>query len=71
MTIRRITSVDYEESVFQASLGFIGKQILYFRVQNWQSGHGSVPDQSIHLPYTPNFVNLRHYYSRTNCEVNN
>jgi hypothetical protein len=32
-----ITSTVYQESVFQASLCFIGKQIVYFLIQNWQS----------------------------------
>jgi hypothetical protein len=49
----RITSMEYEDSVFfEASLCFVGKQILYFLVLNWQFGHVSDPDQFISSTYT-------------------
>jgi hypothetical protein len=45
--------MEYEDSVFfQASLCFIGKQILYFPVLNWQFGQVSDTDQSTSSTYT-------------------
>jgi len=40
------------QSVFETSVRFIEKQILYFLIQNWQSGHGSDTDQYVVSPCT-------------------